>query len=109
MKTCAILILIVPFLLNSPLIGQDQVSKPKSPATQRELTIEAIFAEGGLLGRAPEAVKWSPDGSKVSYVQRDDSGEHGALYYVDCHRQAGGAGVERKAVIAGAACQLHQG
>ena len=28
-------------------------------------------------------MKWSPDGSKVSFVQRDDSGEHGALYYVD--------------------------
>ena len=32
---------------------------------------------------APEGVKWSPDGTKVSYVQRDDSGERGALYYID--------------------------
>ena len=47
------------------------------------MTIEAIYADGGILGRAPEGVKWSPDGSKVSFVQRDDSGEHGALYYVD--------------------------
>ena len=31
----------------------------------------------------PENVKWSPDGTKVSFVQRDDSGEHGELYYVD--------------------------
>ncbi len=38
---------------------------------------------GGILGRGPEDVKWSPDGSKVSFVQRDDSGQHGALYYVD--------------------------
>ena len=47
------------------------------------MTIEAIFADGGILGRAPEGLKWSPDGTKVSYVQRDDSGEHGALYYID--------------------------
>ena len=54
-----------------------------SPQDAQQLTIEAIYADGGLLGRAPEAVQWSPDGSKVSYVQRDDSGEHGALYYID--------------------------
>ena len=49
----------------------------------KELTIENIFAEGGVTGRAPETIKWSPDGKKVSFVQRDDSGEHGALWYVD--------------------------
>ena len=55
--------------------GQTAPSKP--------LTIEAIFAEGGITGRAPENIKWSPDGTKVSFVQRDDSGEHGELWYVD--------------------------
>jgi dipeptidyl-peptidase 4 len=49
----------------------------------KQLTIEQIFAEGGVTGRAPETIKWSPDGSKVSFVQRDDSGEHGELWYVD--------------------------
>jgi len=57
------------------------------PAAQAEkpgqLTIEAIFQEGGLTGRSPETVKWSPDGTKVSFVQRDDSGEHGALYFIE--------------------------
>jgi dipeptidyl-peptidase-4 len=57
-------------------------SSPELPA-KKELTIEEIFKPGGILGRGPEDVKWSPDGSKVSFVQRDDSGEHGALYYVD--------------------------
>jgi len=57
--------------------GQQAASPPQ------QLTIENIFAEGGLTGRAPETVKWSPDGTKVSFVQRDDSGEHGALWYVD--------------------------
>jgi dipeptidyl-peptidase-4 len=53
------------------------------PAPAKQLTIDAIFAEGGLTGRVPETIKWSPDGTKVSYVQRDDSGEHGELWYVD--------------------------
>jgi dipeptidyl-peptidase 4 len=57
--------------------GQAQTTAPK------RLTIEQIFAEGGITGRAPETIKWSPDGTKVSFVQRDDSGEHGELWYVD--------------------------
>src|SRR5271166_1572825 len=52
-------------------------------APEEQLTIEAIFAEGGLTGRSPETIKWSPDGTKVSFVQRDDAGEHGELWYVD--------------------------
>jgi dipeptidyl-peptidase-4 len=51
--------------------------------TPKRLTIEQIFAEGGVTGRAPETIQWSPDGSKVSFVQRDDTGEHGELWYVD--------------------------
>src|SRR6516164_614490 len=52
-------------------------------APKKTLTIESIFAEGGLTGRPPETVKWSPDGKNVSFVQRDDAGEHGELWYVD--------------------------
>ena len=52
-------------------------------AAAKQLTIEQIFADGGIAGRAPETIKWSPDGSKVSFVQRDDAGEHGELWYVD--------------------------
>ena len=54
-----------------------------APSGKKSLTIEAIFADGGLTGRAPETVKWSPDGKRLSYVQRDDSGDHGELWYVD--------------------------
>src|SRR5689334_5391024 len=54
-----------------------------STTTPPPLTIENIFAEGGITGRGPETVKWSPDATKVSFVQRDDSGEHGQLWYVD--------------------------
>ena len=57
--------------------GRAQTAAPK------QLTIEQIFAEGGVTGHAPETIKWSPDGAKVSFVQRDDTGEHGELWYVD--------------------------
>ncbi len=55
-----------------------QSSSPVKP-----LTIEAIFAPGGLTGRGPENTEWSPDGTKLSFVARDDEGEHGELWYVD--------------------------
>ncbi|MBV9183276.1 MAG: DPP IV N-terminal domain-containing protein [Acidobacteria bacterium] len=64
------------FILTSSLVAQ-------SPTPGKKLTIEAIVAEGGITGRAPEDFKWSPDNSKFSFVQRDDSGEHGQLWYVD--------------------------
>jgi dipeptidyl-peptidase-4 len=51
--------------------------------SKKPLSIEAIFAEGGLTGRAPETVAWSPDGGKVSFVRRDDDGGHGQLWYMD--------------------------
>ena len=59
--------------------------RPECRPTPRpkQLTIEQIFADGGVTGRAPETIKWSPDGTKVSFVQRDDAGEHGELWYVD--------------------------
>jgi dipeptidyl-peptidase-4 len=50
---------------------------------KKALTIESIFAEGGLTGRGPENVEWSPDNSRVSFVQRDDAGDHGELWYMD--------------------------
>ena len=82
----ALSLLLLPALLTaSRLSGQDAPQPPSAaqPATPAPLTIEAIFADGGITGRAPETVKWSPDGSKVSFVQRDDSGEHGELWFVD--------------------------
>src|SRR5258706_16095623 len=50
---------------------------------QKPLTIEAIATEGGLTGRPPESFAWSPDDSRLSFVQRDDSGEHGELWSID--------------------------
>jgi dipeptidyl-peptidase-4 len=54
-----------------------------APQGQKQLTIEEMFKPGGILGRGPENVQWSPDGAKVSFVQRNDSGDQGELYYVD--------------------------
>src|SRR5712671_69558 len=68
-----------------------QSSSPVKP-----LTIEAIFAPGGLGGRGPENTEWSPDGTKLSFVQRDDEGEHGELWYVDA------ASGERKLLLSAA-------
>jgi dipeptidyl-peptidase-4 len=63
------------FLLATSALAQSSGKKP--------LTIEAAYAEGGITGRKPENITWSPDGTKVSFVQRDDSGDHGELWYVD--------------------------
>ena len=65
-------------------IAQTGATVPaQEPQGAKELTVESIFKDAGILGRAPESIKWSPDGAKVSFVQRDDSGEHGGLYFVD--------------------------
>ncbi len=75
---------VVVLLLSSAsfLIAQSTPAS-SSPQGQKELTIEDMFQPGGILGRGPENVQWSPDGTKVSFVQRDDTGQHGELYYVD--------------------------
>ncbi len=49
----------------------------------KPLTIDALFQAGGLAGRGPETTEWSPDGTKLSFVQRDEKGEKGELWYVD--------------------------
>ena len=72
-----------PLLLTLSLSAQDRASQPSSLPAGQQLSIEALFADGGIIGRAPEGVNWSPDGTKVSYVERDDSGDHGTLYYID--------------------------
>jgi dipeptidyl-peptidase-4 len=54
----------------------------QNPAT-KPLTIESLFQPGGLGGRGPETTEWSPDGTKLSFVQRDPKGEKGELWYID--------------------------
>jgi len=71
----ALLVLICGFSLVASTAAQTAPTKP--------LTIESIFAPGGLGGRGPETMGWSPDGSKLTFVQRDEKGEQGELWYVD--------------------------
>ena len=68
------------FLLISLAFAQ---SAAPDNSGKQALTIESIFAEGGLTGRGPENIEWSPDNSRVSFVQRNDAGEHGELWYMD--------------------------
>jgi dipeptidyl-peptidase 4 len=55
----------------------------QAAAPEKKLSIEAIFAEGGLTGRVPENLKWSPDNTRVAFMQRDDPGDRGELWYFD--------------------------
>jgi dipeptidyl-peptidase-4 len=70
------------------MTGQTAPTKP--------LTVETMFQPGGLIGRGPETTEWSPDGTKYSYVQRDDRAEKGELWYVE-------AGTGEKKVLVSAA------
>ena len=81
MKACfAVFVLLLSSI--SFTIAQSTTASAE-PQGQKQLTIEDLFQPGGILGRGPENVQWSPDGTKVSFVQRDDTGQHGELYYVD--------------------------
>jgi dipeptidyl-peptidase 4 len=73
-------VLILSFIL-TPISGAQSASS--TDQAPKPLNIEGIFAEGGITGRGPETLKWSPDSTKFSFVQRDDSGDHGELWYVD--------------------------
>ena len=59
-----------------------QSSAPNN-SIKKPLTIEAIFAEGGITGRPPETIQWTPDPTKFTFIKRDDTGMHGELWSVD--------------------------
>jgi dipeptidyl-peptidase 4 len=69
------------YLLLIPL-ATAQSSVPNN-SIKKNLTIEAIYAEGSITGRPPESIQWMPDYSKFTFIQRDDSGERGELWSVD--------------------------
>ncbi|HEX7284633.1 MAG TPA: DPP IV N-terminal domain-containing protein, partial [Candidatus Angelobacter sp.] len=52
-------------------------------AQNKELTIASIYAPNGITGRAPDTIKWSPDGKKVSYILHQEASEKADLYYID--------------------------
>ncbi len=71
----AVLALFFAAVSVAPSAAQTSPTKP--------LTIETIYQPGGLGGRGLESAEWSPDGTKLTYVQRDEKGENGELWYVD--------------------------
>lgn len=83
---------LVQLFLSSALTG----AQASGQQGVKPLTIEEIFTPGAITGRGPETMEWSPDGSKLSYVQRDDKGEQGELWYVD------GATGEKKVLVTAA-------
>jgi dipeptidyl-peptidase 4 len=63
------------------LVNADLANAQTAPT--KPLTIEEMFQPGGLGGRGPETIEWSPDGKKLTFVQRDEKGEKGELWYAD--------------------------
>src|SRR6195256_4492907 len=78
MVVLAPVLVLMTFLVVSPAAGQSS-----APQGVKPLTIETMYQPGGLTGRGPETTEWSPDGTKVTFVQRDEKGENGELWYVD--------------------------
>ncbi len=79
MRKLAPLSCLVVLVLSSSIFYKSEAqTTPTKP-----LTVDEIFQPGGLTGRGPETAEWSPDGTKLSFVQRDDKGEKGELWYVD--------------------------
>ena len=54
----------------------------QAPA-KKQYTVEAIYATSATSGRPPAGLQWSPDGSKLTYIQHGASGEQESLYYFD--------------------------
>jgi dipeptidyl-peptidase-4 len=71
----ALLALIFGVMALIPVGAQTAPTKP--------LTIETMYQPGGLTGRGPETTEWSPDGAKLTFVQRNEKGEKGELWCVD--------------------------
>jgi len=65
------------------MFGVTCTSAAAQTAPTKPLTIETMCQPGGLTGRSPETTEWSPDGTKLTFVQRNEKGEKGELWYVD--------------------------
>ena len=65
------------------LVAFSPNSAPAQTAPAKPLTIETLYQPGGLAGRGPENVEWSPDGTQLSFLQHQDNGEKRDLWHVD--------------------------
>jgi hypothetical protein len=73
--------------LTAPIVAQPPVSA-ETPRTgelsaKKQLTLDQMFAEQGGMASAPMGMQWSPDGTKISYLQRGRDGEQQSLSYFD--------------------------
>lgn len=59
--------------LSLPAWAEQQKAAAKKP-----LRLEDIFVEGGLTGRLPTQMRWSPDGRLLSYILQADEGDPSA-------------------------------
>jgi dipeptidyl-peptidase-4 len=50
---------------------------------KKQYTVEAIYAPAAVNDLPPAAAQWSPDGTKLTYIQHAASGEQESLYYFD--------------------------
>ena len=85
-------LLTLSLLVVSPVAAQTAPAKP--------LTVETLQQPGGLGGRGPETTEWSPDGTKFSFVQRDEKGDRRTVVYRHGDRREEGAGRRGKAGLA---------
>ncbi len=77
MKRAGFGLLLAAVVLTDPLAAQPP---PQAP---RALTLEAIFAEGGLTGTPPSTLQWSPDSRRATFLLRDPKGDQDELWSVD--------------------------
>ena len=49
----------------------------------KQYTVEAIYAPSAESVRQPAQMQWSPDGTKLAYIQYGATGEQESLYYFD--------------------------
>jgi dipeptidyl-peptidase-4 len=55
----------------------------QQPPAKKQFTVESVFAASAASARPPAATQWSPDGTKLSYIQHGASGEQESLFYFD--------------------------
>lgn len=62
-------------ILISSATVQAQAPAPAAAPPPGQLTVERIFTPPGLSGRLTRGIAWSPDGTKISYLETKGSGK----------------------------------
>ena len=75
--------LIVKRILFIVLCTGISLAQQATSTEQQKLTIRSIYEPHGIPDRMPQAIKWSPDGNKVSYFLADEKEDRVQLYYID--------------------------